>query len=461
MSLNSNLINVINDIETLNVSVDNINTSLSGKQSLIQTDSTITLDIVKANTIKLSGVDMATTLDSKQPELTRTSSLNINSLNVSSDTSSTLANTSGEIACNTLKVDGVEFKTLTGSDISNLIIRSTLSGNWKKVIYVPELALFVAINNTTTNSTIMTSSDGILWEYEASFPPYGLNDIVWSPELNRFVVIFDSHPSIYTSSDAETWTKQTTAFYVATLPDGRKIQVFINDLNGIVWSPERALFVSVSQKGFIITSSDGFSWTIRARPNGNVVGTSVIWSSELSLFVATFESGSYRIMISSNGTNWTTIAVSFNLWGDLVWSPDLRLFVAIADGGATTGNMVMTSSDARTWTDGSVSDFKWQSVAWSDSGYFVAVALDVYIMYSSDGFDWTDYVLSGVLRGVCWSSALGLFYIVGDDIVYSLSISENSLITATNITCDNLLINGVSINDLIDQRIALANSITA
>ena len=176
MSLNSNLINVTNGLETLNESVDNINTSLSGKQSLIQTDSTITLDTVKANTIQLSGVDMATTLtgkqdkldnnsvdittgtidsesitvangssltaptvnalsklyvgsfskidviyeiDSKQSKIDRTSALNIYSLNVSSGTETTLTDVSGQITCETMIATDISSNSITATDISS------------------------------------------------------------------------------------------------------------------------------------------------------------------------------------------------------------------------------------------------------------------------------------------------------------------------------------------------------
>ena len=115
------------------------------------------------------------------------------------------------------------------------------------------------------------------------------------------------------------------------------------------------VFVSIDRKGYIITSSDGQNWTYRARPNGNVVGTSVCWSSELDIFVAVFESGSHKIMVSSNGRTWQIIEVTSNTWGDVVWSPQLGLFVAVADSG--TGNRVMTSPNGTTWTDGSISDF--------------------------------------------------------------------------------------------------------
>ena len=60
----------------------------------------------------------------------------------------------------------------------------------------------------------------------------------------------------------------------------------------------------------IATSSDGITWTLRNTPNNN--WTSVCWSSKLNLFVAVANSGSNRVMISSNGINWSTNTINYS-----------------------------------------------------------------------------------------------------------------------------------------------------
>jgi len=57
------------------------------------------------------------TLNGKQNELLRSSALNINSLNVSSDTTSTQSDVSGQISCDTFLVGGVDINTVIGTDI--------------------------------------------------------------------------------------------------------------------------------------------------------------------------------------------------------------------------------------------------------------------------------------------------------------------------------------------------------
>jgi hypothetical protein len=250
-------------------------------------------------------------------------------------------------------------------------------------VYAPELNLFVAIKATTSNN-MMKSTDGINWSYLSDSPTFSLNDIVWSPELSIFVVVYEptgtpdfgNSTSISTSSDTTTWTARTNPTYqdTFTFPNGvtstATVAYYADKPQCITWSPELNLFVIIDEIGYISTSSNGTSWTKRARPNGNVTGTSVCWSPELSILVALFDNG--NVSYSSNGINWFNVSVTSNSWNDVIWSPQLGLFVAVADSG--TGNRVMTSPDGTTWTDGSISDYLWNGIVWSDLGYFLGIA---------------------------------------------------------------------------------------
>ena len=73
-------------------------------------------------------------------------------------------------------------------------------------MYAPELNLFVAIGDDTSNRSILTSTNGIDWNYVGSSPTRALNDIVWSPELLIFVAVYSNTggtTAIYTSDDAK------------------------------------------------------------------------------------------------------------------------------------------------------------------------------------------------------------------------------------------------------------------
>ena len=295
--------------------------------------------------------------------------------------------------------------------VSNWVSQTgTIDQNWNEVIYASELNLFVAIGSRRLLNTIMTSTNGIDWEEGISYPPYGLFEIAWSPKLSLFVVVFTTEPCVATSPDGKNWTN---------LPYNTPF----TNVVAVTWSEELELFVALSFNGRVMTSPNGTTWTNRGDQLGSE-GQSLVWSKELNLLVAVSQSGTNRVATSSDGITWTTLLVSQNAWNDIEWSPSLGLLVAVADSG--TGNRVMTSSDGINWVDGSITDRSWESIRWSgDLGIFLIVATDGYIAYSTDGFIWTESVLTGNLRGCCWSPELGTFVIVGEGgRIYSTSLKE-------------------------------------
>ena len=101
---------------------------------------------------------------------------------------------------------------------------------------------------------------------------------------------------------------------------------------------------------------------------------------------------------------------------------------------------------------------------------FIAIATDGYILYSNDGFNWVESVLSGSLYGGCWSKELGIFVIVGFDIIYTSSlqnrkptnenifnsefnsIDENVTWTFNALNTNSILLNGSSVSTLIGDK---------
>ena len=130
----------------------------------------------------------------------------------------------------------------------------------------------------------------------------------------------------------------------------------------------------------------------------------------------------------------------------------------------------MTSTDGINWIDGTIPLYLWESVEWSDLGFFIAIATDGFIAYSSDGFNWIDSVLTGGLRGGCWSRELGIFVIVGLDNIYTSSlknikptnqnifnnefnsIDEDGTWTFTSLNTSSILLNGSSVSTLISDK---------
>jgi hypothetical protein len=256
--------------------------------------------------------------------------------------------------------------------------------------------------------------------------PYIWWSVCWSPQLKLFAAV--TLYSIGTSSDGITWT-------IRTATGGVTAAYWVS----VCWSPELTLFVAVANEpregtaNKVLTSSNGITWTPSSAVNNYTCWESVCWSPELRLFVAVagFSSGNTnfnpgtggtnKVMISSNGTNWTSIPAPNNNtnFKGVCWSPELGIFVAIAISGA--GPYVMTSSNGTTWTNPPASSATNQprtAVCWSPQlGLFVAVG-GLIVTISSDGINWTSINLTSDAItndwwGVCWSPQLEIFVAVG------------------------------------------------
>jgi hypothetical protein len=119
-------------------------------------------------------------------------------------------------------------------------------------------------------------------------------------------------------------------------------------------------------------SSNGTNWLSSTAAEANR-WISVCWSQEAQLFVAVGESGNNRVMISSNGINWSPVSVPLLIWNSVCWSRELGVFLAVAQGGTT--NCVMTSPDGTNWTQRTAINARWHNVVWSpELGLFAAVA---------------------------------------------------------------------------------------
>ena len=297
----------------------------------------------------------------------------------------------------------------------------------------------------------MTSTNGIVWESVIN-DLGGCRDIVWSG--GKFVIAHFALPGFSTSTDGKSWNNtafQTSGGYIC-----------------ITYSPDLNIFVSVNKDGDVVKSiDDGLTWaSITTPPNANFP-KSIVWSSELNIFVIVYRTGTERVAYSSNGDDWFNVIVSLNEWNDIAWSPQLELFVAVA---GTGDNRVMTSTDGIIWTDGTIPLRLWESVEWSELGFFIATAKDGFILYSNDGLIWTESILSGSLYGGCWSKEIGIFVIVGLDIIHTSSlknrkptnenifnnefnsIDEDGTWSFNSLNTNSILLNGSSVSTLIGDK---------
>jgi len=232
-----------------------------------------------------------------------------------------------------------------------------------------------------------------------------LNGICWSPELQLFVTVAGTglgSGGVLTSSDGLTWIS-------------RICPVTTNDWYRVTWSSELYLFAAIAATGVtnnIMTSPDGITWTSRAK-SGTQVLRGLCWSPELLLFVA---SGAAIMIRSSNGITWTDSSTETGNWRAVCWSPDLNLFCAVKNGGT---ERAMTSSNGITWTLRTMaSNTDWRGIIWSPGlGLFCAASFDGTFRFniSSNGINWTTSV--GPLipyRNIMWSSETRLFTALGN-----------------------------------------------
>ena len=215
----------------------------------------------------------------------------------------------------------------------------------------------------------------------------------------------------------------------------------------IVWSPELSLFVAIATDNGdkVMTSSDGITWTAHPAASNNA-WISITYSPELKLFAAVSSSGNGdRVMTSPDGISWTSRkSAKDNSWRAIEWSPELRLFVAVA----ISGNLdrIMTSPDGINWTiQSSPSNNEWRALTWSPELHlFVAVSssgLGNRVMTSKDGVEWLSKpsAADNDWFGVAWSPERKLFVAVADAgsskrVMTSL---DGMSWTSSNMTSDN------------------------
>lgn len=197
-----------------------------------------------------------------------------------------------------------------------------------------------------------------------------LNDIKYASSL--FVAVGgDIHMYILTSSDGISWT----SYNLDMLP-GNRLSRVCNDGSG-TW-------VAVGVSNTIVRSTDGITWT--SIPNGASVVNLTGIAFGNSVFVATASDG--NVFTSSNGTSWTerTTGAADQLL-DVVFGGSL--FVAVGGSG-----QIYTSSNGISWTARTSPSIQtWTGVAYSGSQFMIVgnPSGNPYIptAYSSDAITWT------------------------------------------------------------------------
>lgn len=155
---------------------------------------------------------------------------------------------------------------------------------WTSVAYSTKLELLVVVASSGAQR-LASSHDIARYCTTYTIGLYDWKSICWSSEFNMFCAVATDR--IITSSDGITWTDSATSSSIAC--------------NDICSSPFALVAVGDSK---IMYSLNGTSWTIISSPEANN-WTSIVWSNELRLFLATSSNGTSRIMYSYDAINWT------------------------------------------------------------------------------------------------------------------------------------------------------------
>ena len=102
---------------------------------------------------------------------------------------------------------------------------------------------------TIVAAHFFTSTDGVTWTSRTNPTGSQMRGIAWSPKLGRFTAVGAN--DILTSTNGTSWSALTVPV----------AQVW----NDVIWDAHSERFIAVSHEGFVLTSSDGISWTNRGR----------------------------------------------------------------------------------------------------------------------------------------------------------------------------------------------------
>lgn len=233
------------------------------------------------------------------------------------------------------------------------------------VIWSTEAALFIAIGATTSDYAIMTSANGIDWTLRET--PTGNEWVSVASGTVKGVATLVAvsytttagEAASATSADGLTWTGQT----------GLKQGPWTD----IVWSPELEMFVVIPYEGLEgAYSFDGLEWFYSVLPV-DLALQNVKWCKKAGVFIAISASGTLnRAIISPDGINWSVMVTPAgdNNWRSVAWSPTLNLAAAVGTSG--TGDRVMTSplnlfefrsytTEAGVAADADVDTYRWRT----------------------------------------------------------------------------------------------------
>lgn len=162
---------------------------------------------------------------------------------------------------------------------------SSYAGDFKDVIWVQSLGLFLACGET---GEIQSSPDGATWTRRNTGGGITFTALAWNGTLACAVGNDGSNGRPATSSNGTSWTVNTQAFFFSP----------------VITSNGAGLFVShEASSANVKTSTNGTVWTTRTL-SASVVGYTLGWSVGQGFVLA---GGAGEVHFSAAGTTWTSV----------------------------------------------------------------------------------------------------------------------------------------------------------
>jgi Collagen triple helix repeat (20 copies) len=360
--------------------------------------------------------------------------------------------------------------------------------------------LTLGFNQTSVTSNILWSQDGSNWNLGASGGflkagnPTGY-DSVYAVSLGLWVAVGrgSSPPnSVQYSSDGSNWSNATFDVF----DDGNGNYVG----RAVAYSETQGLFVAVGDGSYaeasMFTSSDGSNWSIVSQggfsAGGFYQGRSVIYNSNLDLWVATGYDANSNIQWSADGSNWNpptgsgpfpTLATGvafgngqFLAVGDeqyvyasmdgsnwdqasgtfvapypskIAYSPLLSQWVVTAD-----DNFYWSINDGFSWTQAVYRPSVTQTlnISWGSNRWFataVAPTSNNSILTSVDGSNWQAVQTkpgSAIMNAVSYSPATHLYIATGNGFA-QVAFHAETLVTGSNLLTDTIGVSTITMSN--------------
>lgn len=261
-------------------------------------------------------------------------------------------------------------------------------GKWYDVIWVEELALFVAVSYKADNY-VMTSPDGENWTARSA-PAGGWSSVAWSPSLSLLVAVGYSSDfpgnAVMTSTDGISWTLRTAPI------SGWFDVIWVDDFGGRFVAGGYSPPALPGPNPIVMYSANGIDWTESTTTPATVAVLS--YSPSLGVMVACdWSTPSWTS--TDGGETWVeggAVGTGGNGSYSIVWVEPLGLFVAADTSSAASlpTTAMWTSPDGENWTARTTPSMSALNVYWADEiGELLTTGYSG-IMRSKNGIDWVD-----------------------------------------------------------------------